>query len=75
MNRASSMSDVDGIWLLSTVESDIHRPLDWVRLEMHGHAQIQIHLFLVDSLIKEHRLNHDEDDTVVPLVQSGYIGQ
>ena len=69
------MSDIDGTWPLSTVESDIHRPLDWVRLEMHGHAGIVDSLLIVDSLIKKHRLNHDENDTDVPLVQSGYIGQ
>ena len=42
---------------------------------MHGRARIVDSLLIVDSLIKKHRLDLDEDDTSVPLVQSGYIGQ
>ena len=42
---------------------------------MHGRARIVDSLLIVDLLIKKHRLDHDEDDTYVPLVQSGYIDQ
>ena len=36
---------------------------------MHGRARIVDSNLIVNSLIKEYRLNHSEDDTRVPLVQ------